>query len=83
MKNTDRLIFLMEEIAHLEKQLQPHDTGHIHTAISVLRRRVQEVKSEIDAVPNGKRPFSAWMPQSPDEQKMKADRITSILSEQG
>ena len=48
MKNTDRLIFLMEEIAHLEKQLQPHDTGHIHTAISVLRRRVQDVKSEID-----------------------------------
>ena len=69
MTKADKLIFLMEEIAHLEKQLQPHDTGHIHTAISVLKRRVQEVKSEIDAVPNGKRPFSAWMPQSPEERR--------------
>lgn len=76
MKNTDRLIFLMEEIAHLEKQLQPQDTGHIHTAISVLRRRVQEVKSEIDAVPNGKRPFSAWMPQGPEDIMYKKSRRT-------
>ena len=44
VKDTDRLIFLMEEISILEKKLQPHDTGHIHTAISVLKDRVQEVK---------------------------------------
>tara|TARA_A100001015_G_C14499000_1_gene522233 strand:+ start:177 stop:335 length:159 start_codon:yes stop_codon:yes gene_type:complete len=47
-KDTDRLIFLMEEISILEKKLQPHDTGHIHTAISVLKDRVQEVKKQID-----------------------------------
>ena len=47
-KDTDRLIFLMEEISILEKKLQPHDTGNIHTAISVLKDRVQEVKKQID-----------------------------------
>ena len=47
-KDTDRLIFLMEEISVLEKRLQPHDTGHINTAISVLKDRVQEVKEQID-----------------------------------
>ena len=50
MKDTDTLIFLMEEIAILKSRLQPHDTGHIHTAISVLQERVREVKAEIDLV---------------------------------
>jgi len=50
MRNSDRLIFLMEEIAELTSRLQPHDTGHINTAISVLRDRVREVKEEIDQV---------------------------------
>ncbi len=40
----------MEEIAELKSRLQPHDTGHIHTAISVLQERVREVKAEIDLV---------------------------------
>ncbi len=40
----------MEEIAILKSRLQPHDTGHIHTAISVLQERVREVKAEIDLV---------------------------------
>lgn len=40
----------MEEIALLKTRLQPHDTGHLHTTISVLEERVQEVKSQIDKV---------------------------------
>lgn len=40
----------MEEIELLKSRLQPHDTGHIHTAISVLQERVREVKEEIDLV---------------------------------
>jgi hypothetical protein len=36
------------EIAELRKRLQPHDTGHINTAISVLEARVQELKSGKD-----------------------------------
>ena len=47
-KDTDRLIFLMEEISVLEKRLQPHDTGHIHTTISVLEDRVSEVKKGLE-----------------------------------
>lgn len=31
--------FLEEEIQDLEKQIQPHDTGHIHTTISTLKNQ--------------------------------------------
>ena len=48
MKDTDRLIMLMEEISILEKQLQPEDTGHIHTAISWMNQRVRELKRELE-----------------------------------
>ena len=51
----DRLILLTEEIAILESRLQPHDTGHISTAISVLRERVFELREEIDAALHAKR----------------------------
>jgi len=50
MTKADKLIFLMEEIELLKSRLQPHDTGHIHTTISVLQERVREVKEEIDLV---------------------------------
>lgn len=49
MKKTDYLIFLMNEISTLEKRFQPEDTGHLRTAVSVLRERLKEVQSEIDA----------------------------------
>ena len=35
---------LMEEIAILKSRLQPHDTGHIHTTISTLESRVEEIR---------------------------------------
>ena len=47
IKNTDKLIMLMDEIAIAKSRLQPHDTGHIHTAISVLSDRLEEVSSNI------------------------------------
>lgn len=34
---------LIREIGELEKRLQPHDTGHIRTAISVLKARIKEI----------------------------------------
>ena len=40
IKEVDRLIFLMEEIAILQSKLRPEDTGHIHTTISTLQNRV-------------------------------------------
>ena len=35
---------LKAEIAHLKTQLEPHDTGHIHTTISTLTHRVKEME---------------------------------------
>ena len=51
----DRLIVLTEEIALLESRIQPHDTGHIHTTIGVLRERAFELREEIDAELHAKR----------------------------
>lgn len=39
-----RLKVLYEEIARLQGQLQPHDTGHLRTAISVIQDRCREIE---------------------------------------
>ena len=44
MSNVDRIIFLMEEIAILESRFLPEDTGHLRTAVSVLKERVEELR---------------------------------------
>ena len=44
MNDVDRIIFLMEEIAVLESRFQPQDTGHLRTAVNVLRERVEELR---------------------------------------
>ena len=38
----------MDEISIAKSKLQPTDTGHIHTSISYLESRVEEVQAEID-----------------------------------
>tara|TARA_Y200000002_G_scaffold232411_1_gene191888 strand:- start:889 stop:1035 length:147 start_codon:yes stop_codon:yes gene_type:complete len=38
----------MDEIAVAKSKLQPHDTGHIHTSISYLESRVEDIQKEID-----------------------------------
>ena len=45
VKEVDRLIFLMEDIAILQSKLRPEDTGHIHTTISTLQNRVEEIRN--------------------------------------
>ena len=47
IKEVDRLIFLMEEIAILQSKLRPEDTGHIHTTISTLQSRVEEIRDNL------------------------------------
>ena len=47
VKEVDRLVFLMEEIAILKTRIQPEDTGYIYTTISTLESRVEEVKKSI------------------------------------
>jgi predicted metal-dependent hydrolase len=47
MSDVDRLEFLVDEIHILEGKIREHDTGHIHTAINVLKQRVKEVKEKL------------------------------------
>ena len=47
IKEVDRLIFLMEEIAILQSKLRPEDTGHLHTTISTLQNRVEEIRNNL------------------------------------
>ena len=41
------LIALYNEIDVLKSRVRPRDTGHIKGAISVLQRRVEEIKQEL------------------------------------
>ena len=41
-----RISVLEEEIEYYKSLLQRHDTGHIHTTIGFLRRRIEELKGE-------------------------------------
>ena len=38
----------MDEIGIAKSRLQPEDTGHIHTSISYLESRAEEIQKEID-----------------------------------
>ena len=38
-----RLAVLQDEIEIHKSRLQPHDTGHLHTTISVIKRRIEEI----------------------------------------
>ena len=40
-----RVAVLEDEIELLQSRLEPHDTGHLHTAISVLTHRLKELKN--------------------------------------
>ena len=39
---------LLREIEILNSRIEEHDTGHIHTAISVLKHRVEELSGQIE-----------------------------------
>jgi hypothetical protein len=41
-----RISVLEEEIEYYKTLLQPHDTGHIHTTIGFLMRRIEQLKGE-------------------------------------
>ena len=48
MSNVDRLVFLMDEIRILKERIQPTESGHLHTTISVLYTRVEEVTKQLN-----------------------------------
>lgn len=41
---------LQYEVQVLKGMLKEHDTGHIHTAISVLEHRIEELESSLEEV---------------------------------
>lgn len=44
---------LMKEIALLKSRFEPHDTGHLRTAVNVLEERLAELRSEIGMMDYG------------------------------
>ena len=48
MSGPATILALKQEIAYAKSQLQPHDTGHIHTAISWMESRVRTLVREYD-----------------------------------
>ena len=41
-----RLAVLKDEIEVFESRIKPHDTGHLHTTIGTLERRIKEITEE-------------------------------------
>tara|TARA_Y200000002_G_scaffold282911_1_gene236892 strand:+ start:3794 stop:3973 length:180 start_codon:yes stop_codon:yes gene_type:complete len=51
--NLIRIAMLEKEIEYAKSQLQPHDTGHIYTAINWLEHRIEELKETKKELENG------------------------------
>tara|TARA_R110001592_G_scaffold312143_1_gene587201 strand:+ start:595 stop:762 length:168 start_codon:yes stop_codon:yes gene_type:complete len=47
ISDVDRLLILVDEINIMTSKIKPTATGHLHTAISVLAERVDEIKNQI------------------------------------
>lgn len=52
---------LEREVAHLQTLLQPHDTGHINTAIGVLENRIHEIGNKLGLRPLGFQSRYGWV----------------------
>ena len=44
---TKHIEVLKTEVDVLASRLEPHDTGHLHTTIHVLKHRVEELEKEV------------------------------------
>ena len=44
-QNEIRIAVLEDEIEIHKSRLQPHDTGHLHDAIAVIQRRIDEIQN--------------------------------------
>ena len=43
----NQIAVLQTEIEYAKSQLQPHDTGHIHTAISWMTERILQLENQV------------------------------------
>ena len=46
-KKIEHMLALTEEVNILTQRIEPHDTGYIHTTISTLRGRIEELTKEL------------------------------------
>jgi len=46
LDTTTKIRILKEEIAYAKSCLEPHDTGHIHTAIGWMKERVSDLRKK-------------------------------------
>jgi|TARA_B100001250_G_scaffold414552_1_gene453797 hypothetical protein len=47
IETVNKIMVLMQEIAVIESRFQEHDTGHLRTAVSVMKDRVNELKERV------------------------------------
>ena len=48
LATTDHITALINEVDYLKTLIQPQDTGHIHTTISVLERHIYKLLKEME-----------------------------------
>ena len=46
-KKIQYMNFLIEEISIQKNRIEDTDTGHIHTTVNVLQKRVEEIQEEL------------------------------------
>ena len=59
MNTQQHVKHLQYEVEILKSMIQKHDTGHIHTAISVLEHRIKELESSTEEVLDSSYPDGA------------------------
>ena len=45
---TNKMTVLHQEVEVLRSKIEEHDTGHIHTAISVIQHRIAELQKQLN-----------------------------------
>ena len=45
-EDKEHINHLKEEVEVFRSRIEPHDTGHLYTAISVLEHRIEELENE-------------------------------------
>ena len=47
IETVNKIMVLLQEIAVIESRFQEHDTGHLRTAVNVMKDRVNELKERV------------------------------------
>jgi hypothetical protein len=44
----NHMLVLKDEVAEIEKLIQPHDCGHMHTTVNFLNHRIDVLRHELE-----------------------------------